>query len=120
MSFGRALREELVGQGVRSLLLYYLARKFNEGASVSVISIQLAGLAFLFKLQGQPDFTKDFWVRQALKGYRRAAVQRDSRRPVTFEILGGIVEQLRGVCSSDYEVSLFKVAFVLAFLGHSG
>ncbi|XP_073476856.1 uncharacterized protein [Aquarana catesbeiana] len=117
MSFGRALREELVGQGVRSLLLYYLARKFNEGASVSVISIQLAGLAFLFKLQGQPDFTKDFWVRQALKGYRRAAVQRDSRRPVTFEILGGIVEQLRGVCSSDYEVSLFKVAFVLAFFG---
>ncbi|XP_073453710.1 integrase/recombinase xerD homolog [Aquarana catesbeiana] len=92
-------------------------RKLDEGVSVSRMNTQLAGLAFLFKLQGQPDVTKEFWVRQALKGYRRAVVKRDSRRPVTFEILRGIGDKLGVVCSSEYEVVLFKVAFVLAFFG---
>lgn len=85
--------------------------------SASVVNRRVAGLAFLFKLQGQPDFTKDFWVRQALKGYRKSMVRRDSRRPVTFEILQGIIAQLGSVCSSGYEVLLFKVAFLLAFFG---
>lgn len=117
LAFGQALGEEPIGHGLRSLLLYYVAKKLDEGVSVSVMNAQLAGLAFLFKLQGQPDVTKDFWVKQALKGYRRAVVKRDSRRPVTFEILRGIVEQLGEVCVSAYEVTLFKVAFVLAFFG---
>ncbi|XP_073470547.1 integrase/recombinase xerD homolog [Aquarana catesbeiana] len=117
ISFVQALGEDPVGQGVSSLLLYYVVQKLDEGVSVSRMNTQLAGLAFLFKLQGQPDVTKEFWVRQALKGYRRAVVKRDSRRPVTFEILRGIVDKLGVVCSSEYEVVLFKVAFVLAFFG---
>lgn len=34
---------------------------------------------------------------------------------MSFDILRGIVEQLGRMCSSAYEVSLFKVAFLLAF-----
>lgn len=41
-------------------------------------------------------------------------VRRDSSRPVTFDIMRGIVAHLGGVCSSEYKVTLFKAAFLLA------
>lgn len=85
--------------------------------SASMVNKRVAGLAFLFKLQGRPDWTKDFWIRQALKGYRKSISRRDARRPVTFEILQGIVNQLFQVCTSSYEVVLFTAAFLLAFFG---
>lgn len=113
--FLQVLGEEPSENNLRLLLLYYVARKMEEGASVAVINMQLAGLAFLFKLQGQRDVTKDFWVRQALKGYRKNRIVKDARRPVTFSILGRIVKKLREVCSSEYEVELFKAAFVMVF-----
>ncbi|XP_073481634.1 integrase/recombinase xerD homolog [Aquarana catesbeiana] len=117
MDFVQEIGEESVGGEVRLLLIYYIARKMEEGVSASVVNKNVTGLAFLFKLQGQMDFTKDFWVRQAMKGYRKAWVKKDARRPVTFEILQGVIAQLERVCSSGYEVLLFKVAFLLAFFG---
>lgn len=66
--------------GAVGLLVYYVVRMMEEGVPASALHKQLAGLAFLFKLQGQPDFTKDFWVRQAMKGYRQSVVRTDSRR----------------------------------------
>lgn len=56
-------------------------------------------------------------MRQALKGYRRAKPGRDSRRPVSFQLLGRIVGCLDNVCLPGYEVVLFKAAFALAFFG---
>lgn len=85
--------------------------------SGSALSKKMAGFTFLFKWQGLPNFTKDFWVCQALKGYRRTVGQRDARRPVLFDILRGIIEHLKGVCASAYEVWFFRVAFLLAFFG---
>ena len=117
VDFVKESGEGPVGDQVRWLVLCYVARLLEEGVSASAVNKTLAGLAFWFKLQGQPDFTKDFWVRQAMKGYRKAVVRRDTRRPVTFGVLGGIVEQLPRVCSSLYEVALFKAAFLLAFFG---
>ncbi|XP_073484962.1 uncharacterized protein [Aquarana catesbeiana] len=78
---------------------------------------KLAGLAFWLKFQGLPDFTKDFWVRQGMKGYRRAKPGRDSRRPVSFQLLGQLVGCLNNVCSTGYEAVLFRAAFALAFFG---
>ena len=105
------------GPDVRGLLFYWVARCMEDGVSVSVLNQKMAGLAFLFKLRGCQDFTKDFWVRQALKGYRKARMTRDVRRPVSFSVLQGLVGQLPGICSSEYESALFKVAFILAFFG---
>lgn len=87
----------------------------GAGVSVSAIERKLAGLALLLKLQGCGDFTKDFWVRQALKGYRRSHGHKDAQRPVSFANLQAIFTQL--LCITAYEVSLFKAAFSLAFFG---
>lgn len=54
------------------------------GISAAVIDRKLAGLAFLLKLQGQRDYTKEFGVKEAVKGYRRAHKKRDGRVLVSF------------------------------------
>ena len=99
------------------LVLYFVARHMERGGSASALDKKLAALAFLFKLQGREDFTKSFWVKQAVKGYRKGNRCRDTRRPVSFVILQAICGVLAEVCSSEYEVSLFRAAFTIAFFG---
>lgn len=48
------------GPEVRLLVLYFILRNLENEVSVSVLEKKLAGLAFLFKLKGCQDFTKDF------------------------------------------------------------
>ncbi|KAM8960554.1 uncharacterized protein RCH25_036277 [Pelodytes ibericus] len=77
----------------------------------------MSAVAAYFKFSGDPDVTKEFLVRQALRGYRRGFKQLDSRRPVTFSILLRILEALPLVCSSPFENVLFALAFSWAFFG---
>ncbi|XP_040216804.1 uncharacterized protein LOC120946105 [Rana temporaria] len=107
----------LSGPEVRTPVLYFLSRNMEAGVSSSALDKKLAGLAFLFKWQGWPDLTKDFWVRQALKGYRKQGRRPDARRPVSFEVLRGILAKVGAICSSRFEVTLFRAAFALAFFG---
>lgn len=102
---------------LRLLVLYFVSRNMENGVGVSSIGKKLAALSFLFKLQGMEDWTKEFWVRQALKGYRKGHKKKDNRRPVTFANLLAICDQLGLVCSSSYECLLFTAAFSLAFFG---
>lgn len=102
---------------VRLLVVYFVSRNLEQGVSVSMMDRKLTGLAFLFKLQGGTDFTKDFLVRQAIKGYRRSRKSQDTRRPLTFNNLRVVSDQLGTVCASAYEVLLFRAAFSLAFFG---
>lgn len=108
---------ETLGSEGRLLVLYLVARNMEKGCAASSIDRKLAGLSFLFKLMGGEDWTRDFWVRQALKGYRKQHKKRDARRPVTFANLISICEMLKFVCLSQYEIRLFTAAFSLAFYG---
>ncbi|XP_077306255.1 integrase/recombinase xerD homolog [Lithobates pipiens] len=99
------------------MVIYFVSRNLEQGVSVSRMGQKLAGLAFWFKLRGEHDFTKDFWVRQAMKGYRKGRLRKDDRRPVSFELLGRFCGRLGVVCFSEYERVLFRAAFVLAFFG---
>lgn len=69
LAFTQLAGAKLGGSEMRLLMVCFVSRHMEEGGSVSAIERKLAGLAFLFKLQGLTDFTKDFWVKQALKGY---------------------------------------------------
>lgn len=99
------------------LLLYFIGRNFEAGVSASYMSRKLAGLAFMFQLTGQQDVTKVFKVRRAMRGYRVGRAAADKRRPVSFAVLGVVVDQLGKVCVSEYERVLFRAVFVLAFFG---
>eukprot|EP00079_Xenopus_tropicalis_P035206 XP_017948977.1 PREDICTED: micronuclear linker histone polyprotein-like [Xenopus tropicalis] len=101
----------------RDALVWYVIWLAEQRKSVAVVEKRMAGLAFLFKLSGVEDLTKEFIIRQAIKGFKRGKVSRDARRPISFDLLGKLQARLTQVCFSDFEARLFQTAFTLAFFG---
>lgn len=99
------------------VLLYYIGRLYSDGKSAASLGRILSAIAFWFKLRGSLDHTKSFLVRQAVRGFRKGFRVRDSRRPVSFDLLLRFASVLGEVCSSQYEVALFRCSFSLAFFG---
>ncbi|OCT75951.1 hypothetical protein XELAEV_18031137mg [Xenopus laevis] len=99
------------------LMAWMLVTDFEKRVSVAGIGKKMAALTFLFKLMGWRDITKEFVVKQAIKGYGREKVTVDRRRPITLNILEGLFEVLKNVVRSSFEASLFRVAFSWAFFG---
>lgn len=98
-------------------LLYFIGKAFSEGVSVSAISRRMSALAFWFQFRSEHDVTKVFMVRKALRGFRRGQSTRDTRRPVSFDLLLLLDLELEGVCYGSFERLLFRLAFPLAFFG---
>lgn len=73
------------------LVLYFIGRNVENRLSVSSLNRKLADLALLFKLLGLCNHTKDFLVRQAIRGYRRGC------RPVFYDLLGSLVRVLPSI-----------------------
>lgn len=74
-------------------------------------------MAFLFKLLGRCDHTKNFFMRQAMSGYRKGSRPVDGRQMMSYHLLCSLAWVLTSICFSVYEVALFQAAFVLAFFG---
>lgn len=68
--------------------LYFIGLNFEEVVSESSLNRKLAGLAFLLKLSGFSNVTKQFLVKQAVRGHRKGRRAADSRRPVSCAMLG--------------------------------
>lgn len=93
----------------------YILQLRDLGVSAALVQRRLSGLAFHFKLRNWVDVTKSFVIRQALKGWRKEHVHTDRRRPVSYSLLGQLVEATVTVCKSSYKACLFQTAFCLAF-----
>ena len=50
-----------------------------------------------------------------LQGMQRLDKKKDSRKPITIDILQKIIPILHMVCSSNYETHLLSAAFLFAF-----
>lgn len=83
----------------------------------SVVNRSVSALSFLLQLIGCGDVTKEFVVRQVIRGFQKGVVVRDSRRPVSFNILEVLCSKLGTLCMSPFEELLFKLSFSLAFYG---
>lgn len=89
-------------------LLYLVGRAYGLG--VSLIGIRkMSAFTFWFKFRGEPDVTKSFLVRQAIRGFRKG-VQTTHFLSVVFIVRGQIG-------SSRFEIALLCLAFSLAFWG---
>ncbi|OCT76602.1 hypothetical protein XELAEV_18031805mg [Xenopus laevis] len=90
-------------------LVWVLANAFEGRTSGAGIDKKMAALAFLFKLMGWRDVTKEFIVRQAIKGYKRGKGTVDQRRPITLHILEGLLGVLPQVFGGNgLKVQLFE------------
>lgn len=97
------------------LFLCYLSSLLSQNLSASYIFKKFAGISFFQKLLGLSPVNSIFLIKQTLKGYKKLFPKFDSRRPITLDILSSLFSILPRVCSSFYEATLFRAAFVIAF-----
>ena len=95
----------------------FIASLSLEGLAPSSISTHTSAVAFVHKMQGWPDPTDSFCIRKLKEGIRRGGQKADSRRPISFELLGRLYNVLGAIASSRYDTALFRAAFALAFFG---
>lgn len=96
----------------------FVAYMFKSGLAHSTINSYISGLSFYSKLNDFEDNTSRFIVRKLIDGVKRSrAPQKDTRLPISRELLGRIVSTLPCICKSNYESRLFQAAYSLAFHG---
>ena len=97
-------------------ITHFIAYLSLNGFSPSTIISYISGLNFFHNLRNYGDITEAFVVQKMLTGMTRSnSKSKDSRLPITYNILKEITSVLPAICSSDYEIRLFTAAFVLAF-----
>ncbi len=98
-----------------NILLNFIGYLWEKSYASSTAQTYLSAVAYIQGLIGAPDITNSFLVSKAMKGYSNADKRQDSRQPISFNLLKSIIAKLPEVCSSIYEVMLFKAAFLLAW-----
>ena len=88
-----------------------------NGHKSSTIVSYISGISYYLKLNGWVDVTEVFIVRKMLKGLQRSRPSKDTRAPITIDLLKAFPVALRNVATSDYEALLFSTAFVVVFFG---
>ena len=98
-------------------VIWYIAFHHIKGSAFSTITNYLSAISYFHKIANFEDQTKQFIVKNMLNGYKKNKLQKDSRFPVTLDILVKFPQALNIVCQTQYEAALFKAAFYLSFFG---
>ena len=88
-----------------------------KGLSYATVRSYLAGVSYYTKLQGHQDPTNQFLVCKLLQGLKRMKHTKDTRLPITKQLLQDIISILPRVCFNNYETMLYSAAFSIAFYG---
>ena len=86
----------------------FIASLSLEGLAPSSISTHTSAVAFVHKMQGWPDPTDSFCIRKLKEGIRRGGQKADSRRPISFELLGRLYNVLGAEETDSSFVNRFK------------
>lgn len=98
-------------------VLFFISYSFERGLSPNTINTYVAGINHFHKLHGYADLREVFIVKKMLEGCLRLKKTKDTRLPITIEILKDVCDILPAVCYNQFEANLFKAAFLLAFFG---
>lgn len=86
------------------------------GYKHSTAQSYIAAISFYTKVSHNIDPTGQFIIRKLLQGMQRTSTHsKDSRLPITLELLNRIVSILHSACHNLYETKLFSAAFTLTF-----
>ena len=97
---------------IRFIALLSLKKK-----APSTITAYVAAISNWHKTNSFEDPCTNFLVKKALKGGARQTACTTLREPITLQLLQELITALKPVCSSAYEYSMLKCAFLLAFFG---
>ncbi|XP_045587251.1 uncharacterized protein [Procambarus clarkii] len=112
-------RRECPSEASSSTLANFLQSLLSRGLAFCSLSAYLAAIAFMFKLHGREDPTRQFLVTQLLKGARIKAHWLPARRlPLTRRLLHRLLGALQGVCCSTYKKTWYRALFSLTFYAY--
>ena len=98
-----------------SSLSMYISFMINKGYAVSTVVSNISALSFFHKLLGCHDPTSSFVVKKILCGAKKLYPSCDSRTPITIQMLFQLVDGVRLVVASQYEIDMFRAMFTLMF-----
>ena len=83
----------------------------------STTALHVSAINHKHKSCSIPDTTSTYSISKTLEGFKRIRSNPDTRIPIMYNTLISICKILNQICTSSYEVSLFKAAYTLAFFG---
>ena len=95
----------------------FIASLSLQGKAPTTIAAYTTAISNWHKAMRWNDPCNDFIVKKALKGGFRKASSTEIREPITIPLLQKLVSALQTICSSRYETSMFKCAYLMAFFG---
>ncbi|CAG2188983.1 unnamed protein product [Mytilus edulis] len=100
-------------------LTSFIVYMFRKKLSHSTVSGYISGLSYFNKINNLEDNTQKFVVRKLIEGIKRLGGpnQKDTRLPITRDILEKLLRSLAVICKNGYETKLFMTSFSLAFHG---
>ena len=98
-------------------VIAFISHLSIEGKSPSSMNTYTSAISYVHKLNGWDDPCKSFIIGKLKEGAKRARKRPDCRRPITLQILRQLLHVLDGICSSNYELVLFRAAYLLAYFG---
>lgn len=98
-------------------LVKFIAYSSLNNRAPRTVKLYVSGIGFHCKLKNVEDVTQKFIVRKLLNGLERSVSMKDSRLPVTLDLLHKILSVLPVICLSKYEEIMFKALFTTAFFG---
>ncbi|XP_048253513.1 uncharacterized protein LOC125381159 [Haliotis rufescens] len=98
-------------------LVHFIAHLSVSGHAPSTVRTYMAGISTYHRLHSMEDRTGHFVITKMITGMQKCQGRQDHRKPITIDLLKVIVNNLQFVCSSTYEVRLFKAVYCLAFFG---
>lgn len=96
-------------------LTLFIAFCYEQGFSPATISTYVSALGYIFKMGNFQDISNHFVIKKLLQGVHKSRSTRDTRLPITPDILKKLILSLEETVSSFFHRTMFRAMFLLAF-----
>ena len=98
-----------------ALITSFIAFLYHKDLAASTIATYISALGSLHKFAGFADPTSTFLVKKTLYGVQKTRFQKDSRLPITSDIINKLLNQILTASMSKFNKLLISAMFQVAF-----
>lgn len=99
------------------IIMQFITKLHLSGNSSASITSSVSALNYVNKVTGGQDLYNCFCFSRLVKGIRAINPSRDTRLPITLDILGNLCNAINKIYTDNYESTLLRAMFLLAFHG---
>lgn len=95
----------------------YVTSLWLAGYSHATVATNLSIIAFAHKIRDLPDPTSAFLIRKLLLAVKKSKPKRDTRRPITINILAQLVGLIGRLDLSQWDMILLQAILIIMYTG---